>query len=145
MGELLHAPPTIAFDDPSADEYTQPFWDHTREGRLSAPRCVACGRFRFPPTRFCPHCRSKELEYVELPGTGTLYSFTVVRHPLRPDQADAIPYAPAIIEPDGAPGCRFVSAVVNAESEELVVGMPLDVVWHEISPTYVFPFWAPRG
>ena len=104
---------------------------------------MSCHRFRFPPTRFCPYCRSKALEYVVLPGTGTLYTFTVVRHALRPDQVEAIPYAPAVVEPDGAPGCRFVSAVVNCEPDDLEIGMPLEVVWHKISPTYVFPFWEP--
>jgi uncharacterized OB-fold protein len=141
--ELLHAPPPPLLQDPEGDEYTQPFWDNTLKLQLTAPRCTQCGTFRLPPTRFCHCCQTQTLEYVHLPATGTLYTYTVVRHPLRPDMADRVPYIPAVVDPDGATGCRFVSNVVNCEPEDLAVGMPLKVAWHHISRTYVFPFWEP--
>ncbi len=52
------------------------------EDRLVAPRCTNCGTFRLPPPPFCFVCQHRDVEWVELPGTGTVYSFTVVRHPL---------------------------------------------------------------
>lgn len=143
--------PTIAFkhmpppslDDPYADDWTQPFWDATKQRQLTAPRCTKCGTFRLPPTRFCAHCRHQEMEFVPLPGTGTIFSFIVVRHPLNPSMADYVPYMPAVIDADGAAPARFVSNVVECEPEDLTIGMKVRVVWNDVSDTLTLPFWTP--
>ena len=83
----------VALTDPYADESTQPFWDAVLEGRLVVPQCVNCGTFILPPQPFCFVCEHQEFEWVELPGTGTIYSFTVVRHPLSPHLQEVVPYA----------------------------------------------------
>lgn len=137
-----HMPPPL-FTDPYADEWTAPFWEAAKREQLSAPRCTNCGAFRLPPSRWCAHCRTQEIEYVDLPGTGTLYSFIVVRHPLSPDAADYVPYVPAVVDPDGAPGARFVSNIVDCEPEDVHIGMPLRVVWNHVSDTLALPFWTP--
>ncbi|HEY3941942.1 MAG TPA: OB-fold domain-containing protein [Acidimicrobiales bacterium] len=142
MTQFAYAPPPLV-DDPHADEYTAPFWQATLREELTAPRCAACGTFRLPPHRFCHRCRAQALEWLPLPGTGTLYSFIVVRHPLRPDMADHIPYVPAVIEADGAPGCRFVSNVVDCEPGLVAIGMPVRVVWDHVNERTVIPRWRP--
>jgi uncharacterized OB-fold protein len=137
-----HMPPPL-FDDPYGDEWTQPFWDAAKEEVLTAPRCTNCQAFRLPPSRFCPHCRHREMEFVRLPGTGTVFSFIVVRHPLNPQMSEYVPYMPAVVDPDGAHGCRFVSNVVDCEPEDVAIGMPVRVVWHHVSDTLTLPFWTP--
>jgi uncharacterized OB-fold protein len=83
------------------------------------------------------------MEFVELPGTGTVFSFIVVRHPLNPSMAEYVPYMPAVVDPDGAPGCRFVSNVVDCEPEDVAIGMKVRVVWNHVSDTLTLPFWTP--
>jgi uncharacterized protein len=129
--------------DPYADERTQPFWDDAKNEQLLAPKCANCGKFRMPPTRFCTNCLSTELEYEPLPGTGTVFTFIIVRHPLNPRATDYVPFMPAAIDPDGAPGIRFISNVVECEPEEVHIGMNVRVVWHHASDTLTVPFWAP--
>ena len=73
-----------AMKDPFADAVTQPFWDAALQDRLVVPRCVHCGTFVLTPQPFCFNCRGQGSDWVELPGTGTIYTFTVVRHPLLP-------------------------------------------------------------
>ncbi len=141
MTTFQYAPPP-SLDDPYADEWTEPFWAATREERLTASRCANCGRFRLPPSRFCPQCRHQEIEWVDLPGTGRVYSFIVVRHPLRPDMFDYVPYVPAVIEPDGADGARFVSNVVDVAPENVTVDMAVRVVWNHVSDSLVLPWWT---
>src|ERR1700753_2592961 len=75
-----------------ADSTTQPFWDAAKQDRLGVPRCTQCGTFRLPPMPICYVCQSEGVEWVELPGTGTVYSYTVVRHPLHPELAAVVPY-----------------------------------------------------
>ena len=95
--------PTI-MTETAATELTQPFWDAAKENRLVCARCTGCGTFRLPPGPFCRVCQQREVEWVELPGTGTVYSFTIVRHPLAKMLQPAVPYAAGIIELDGTQG-----------------------------------------
>jgi uncharacterized OB-fold protein len=90
-------------------------------------------------------CQHQAVDWVMLPGTGRVYSFTVVRHALRPDMAASIPYVPALVEPDGAPGVRFVSNVVECEPEQVAIDMAVRVGWDRISEQLVFPRWLPVG
>lgn len=121
----------VILTETHATEATQPFWDAAREDRLVAPRCVACGTFRFPPTPFCFACQAREVEWVELPGTGTVYSFTVVRHPLSPMLAPATPYASGIIELDGTQGAgaRMMANIVDCDVDALRIGDRVEIVW----------------
>lgn len=135
--------PAPVLTDPAADEWTQPFWDAARDGQLVAPRCVDCGRFRMPPGRFCIDCLSQRLEYVPLAGTGAVFSYVVIRQPARPELADCVPYIPVVVDPDGAPGIRFVSNIVDCEPEDVRIGMPVRVVWHELSDLMTVPLWTP--
>jgi uncharacterized OB-fold protein len=136
-----YAPPPV-MDDPYADDWTRPFWDATSQEILTAPRCTNCGKFRLPPGRFCSKCLTQTFEWVELPGTGSLFSFIVVRHPLRPDDATYVPYIPAVVQADGAPGCRFTSNVVDVDPADVVCDMKLRVVWNHINDQFVLPFWT---
>jgi uncharacterized OB-fold protein len=79
---------------------------------------------------------------VDLPGTGTVYSFIIVRHPLRPDMSGYIPYMPAVIQADGAPGARFMSNVVDVEPEDVKCDMKVKVVWNHVNDNFVLPYWT---
>jgi uncharacterized OB-fold protein len=96
------------------NEWTKPFWDATAEHRLLLPRCAACGEHRFPPSPFCPTCRSQEMEWVEHDGRGEIYSFTVIRH--------------GVI----AGGVRLVGNVVDTEPEAVAVGLPVALDWYDV-------------
>jgi uncharacterized OB-fold protein len=133
-------PPMLT--DPLANERTQPFWDAAKQQRLMAPRCSNCGKFRMPPTRFCSGCLSQDLDWVELSGLGTVFTFIIVRHPLNPKAADYVPFMPAAVDADGAPDMRFISNVVDCEPEEVEIGMRVKVVWNHVSDTLTLPFWA---
>lgn len=127
------------------DAWTSPFWDAAREHRLVAPRCGACGTFRLPPTAFCWKCRSQDTEWVDLPGRGTVYTFTVARHALTPAAQDATPYVVAVIALEGAGGARLISNVVGVPCEEVTIGMPVEVVFDDVTPTSTIPRFRPAA
>jgi uncharacterized OB-fold protein len=128
------------------DAWTEPFWVAAAEHRLTCPRCVACAALRMPPSPFCPRCRSQQVEWLELSGRGTVYSFTIARHALIPELADCLPYVVAVVDLEGAPGVRLVANVVDTEVEDVHVGMPLEVVWEDVegTPVSVYRF-SPVG
>lgn len=137
MAGLIDFEPSLMRTYP--DVWTKPFWDAAREHRLVACQCVACGTFRMPPTAFCWKCRSRETRYVDLPGTGEIYTFTIARHALVPEARAALPYVVATIALDGAPGARLISNVIGVDPEAVDIGMKVEVVFDDISPEQTIP------
>lgn len=127
----------IALDPPEAlfalvtDQWTKPFWDAARAHCLTAPRCAACGHFRMPPTPFCPNCLSQEIDWPELSGGGTVFSYSVVRRAIVPEMAGALPYVPALVDLDDAPGARLITNIVGVPVASIVVGARVRVVFRD--------------
>jgi uncharacterized OB-fold protein len=132
-------------DDPHADETTQPFWDAALDGRLVVPRCTSCGTFVLPPQPYCFHCRSHSFEWTELPGTGTVYTYTVVRHPLHPRLSEVVPYVAAVIELDGTQGAgaRMTGNVTDCDPDAVTVGDRVEIWFDRVSDTYALPRFRP--
>jgi uncharacterized OB-fold protein len=133
---LKNVPP-MRMTDPGADDWTQGFWDAAANEQLVVTKCSKCGTMRMPPGRFCRNCNSQEFAWESLPGTGTVFTCTVVRN--GPEGA----YAPAVIDADGATDARFVSAVVDCDPDDVKPGMKVKVVWNKVSDTLTMPYWAP--
>jgi uncharacterized OB-fold protein len=113
------------------DRTTEPFWAAAREDRLVVPRCTQCGTFRLPPLPLCYVCRSFGVEWVELPGTGTVYTYTIVRHPLHPGLAPIMPYVSGVVELDGTPGegSRMLVNIIDCDPEEIEIGTRVEIVF----------------
>jgi uncharacterized OB-fold protein len=127
--------------DPYADEATQPFWDAALEGRLIASRCTHCGTFLMPPQPRCFACQQTEFDWVELPGTGTIYSFTVVRHPLAPHLQAAVPFVSGVVDLDGTQGAgaRMIVNIVDVDPEKVAIGDRVRVLFDRVSDTMAVP------
>ena len=115
------------------------FWDGVGEGRLVAQSCGACGRLRHPPRPMCPHCRSLEIDVVDLTGRGSIYSYALLHHPQNP--AFDYPVVAALIDLDE--GIRLVSNVVGIAPEEVRIGMPVDVSFESTEGGSAVPVFRP--
>jgi len=126
----------------ATDPSTEPFWQAARERRLVAPRCADCGRFRLPPTPFCPHCQSTAVDWTELSGRAVVYTFTVVRgYPGLPD----ITLVPAVVDLPDAPGARLVTNVVGCDPADVAIGAELTVDFHPVSDGWLLPVFRLAG
>jgi 3-oxo-4,17-pregnadiene-20-carboxyl-CoA hydratase alpha subunit len=116
-------PAPILTDDNAA------FWDAARDHRLVAQRCTSCGRLRHPPRPMCPHCRSLDVELVELSGDGTVYSFSIIHHP--PTPYFDYPVLAVLVDLDE--GIRLVSNLVGVDAASIdgtsLVGARVTVDW----------------
>ncbi len=131
---------------PVADHDTRPFWDACREHEFRAQRCTSCGRFRWPPQGFCPSCYSWEHEWTRLSGLGVVKSFSVVHHSAVPSFKNDLPYVVAVIEMDGTDGhVDITSNVVGIPWEDVKVGMPVEVVFHDMSAEATLPQFRPAA
>jgi uncharacterized OB-fold protein len=136
-----YPPASIATLHP--DRYTQPYWDAVKEHRLVCQQCSKCGTFRTPPGPYCHVCQSPDFVYTELSGKGRVYTYTVVMNSQFPDFADSVPFVVAVIELDDAPGARLFSNVVNIDPAKVTIGMPVRVVYDDVSDTVSIPRFEP--
>lgn len=123
----------VADDDtrppPRPDATTSFFWEAAAQGRLVLQRCAACGYLQHPPDVACTECQSQEFEHAEMSGRGHLYSFAVAERAFHPGFLSHVPYVVALVELVEQPGLRLLTNVVEAEPEQLKVGMPLEAVF----------------
>ena len=128
---------------PAANAETAGWWEAAAGHRLVVQRCTACGTTRHPPGPLCPVCRSFASEWMTLPGTGTVYTYTVVHQAFIPALRDTIPYVVVVVELDGGGGTRIVSDLVDAEPADVAVGMPVEVAWEDMGPELALPRFRP--
>ena len=129
---------------PTLDAHSRPFWEACKGHELRAQRCTGCGKFRWPPIPLCPYCRSWGFEWIELPGSGHVASYVVVHYSAVPVFAAEMPYVVAHITMDGTDGAvKLTSNVVDCPWEEVRVGMPVVVVFEDVTPEVSLPKFRP--
>jgi uncharacterized OB-fold protein len=145
FGEITRGVFPTILKETHADPMTQPFWDAAKEDRLVVPKCSNCGTFRLPPSAYCFNCQSRDFEYVELPGTGAIYSFTVVRHPLHPDLAEAVPYVSGTVELDGTQGAgaRMLVNIIDVDPDTVKIGDRVEIVFEHVNAEMSTPRFRP--
>jgi uncharacterized OB-fold protein len=135
--------PTADIANISSDSWTEHFWAGARDHKLICARCAACGTYRMPPTPFCPKCNSQDTLWPEMSGRATVYSFTVVRHPVTPDLISSVPYVLAVVELDDAPGARLFTNIVECDPDSVRVGQAVEVAWDDVGGDVTIPRFAP--
>jgi uncharacterized OB-fold protein len=90
--------------------------------RLLGAHCQTCDRVSFPAAKWCPYCRSAELESKWLSSTGTIFSYTIVRTPV-PGYTGPVPYGLGVVElPERI---RIKTVLVAEPLEALSIGAPV--------------------
>ncbi|GAB4059260.1 Zn-ribbon domain-containing OB-fold protein [Catellatospora paridis] len=75
------------------DEVTAPWWDATRQRRLTVQRCARCELAQLPPRVLCTGCGSTASRLETVDGRGVVDSYTVIHR--APDPATEVPYTVA--------------------------------------------------
>lgn len=122
-------------------EESEAFFEAAREERLLIQRCTSCGEHQFYPRKVCIHCGDASLEWVEASGRGTVHTYTVIHRGI-PGWLEEGPYVAAVIDLDE--GVRMTSNIVDCPSEQVRVGMPVQVTFVD-EGKYVLPRFRPAG
>jgi uncharacterized OB-fold protein len=125
---------------PQPDEVTSFYWEAADEGRLVLQRCEACGRFQYPPELVCTYCQHQSFEHVELSGAATLYSFCLVERPFHAGFVSQVPYVLALVELVEQPGLRLLTNILEADVDQLSIGMELEVCFEKLGETHLPQF-----
>ncbi len=115
---------------PRPTPITQPFWDAVAKHQVTLQQCDDCQGWVFYPRTNCPHCLSNNLTWREVTGEAHIYSYTVAYRPTAPHFVDEIPQQIAVVELKE--GVRMNTLIVNAEPEELKVGLGVKPCFRDI-------------
>jgi len=117
-----------------------PFFAAARRRELVVQRCQGCGAYRFPARDICSRCLSREAAWERVTGRGTVFSFALMHQTYHP--AFEVPYAVVVVELEE--GVRVLSNVVDCPLRELAIGLPVEVVFEELSAEVTLPKFRPR-
>jgi uncharacterized OB-fold protein len=118
------------------------FWTAGAEGVLRFKRCTECTLYVHPPQPRCPRCLSEAIDIGEVSGKAIVATYTVNHHQWHPDLPP--PYAIAIVEIAEAPYVRLTARIVNCAVEDVVIGMPVTVLFEQVGPAWI-PMFQPEG
>lgn len=125
---------------PEPGPLTQPFWDAARERRLVIQYDPEAGKYQFYPRAISVHTSKQNLEWREVSGKGTLYSWTVTHVP-PPGFEDRGAYPIAVVEL--VEGVRMMAPLTGVDAAELRIGMGLKVCWETLSDDIVYFAFEP--
>lgn len=112
------------------EEDTRAFWAATAAHRFIYGQCNACGTVVFYPRAHCTGCTQGQLIEKNCAGTGTIYSYSVVRQSYHPFFRTRAPYIVAWIDLDEGP--RFLSNVIDAGEPSIeLIGRRVAIVWED--------------
>lgn len=136
---------------PVEDPDSAPYWEAAREGNLVIQSCEACGEYQFYPRALCRGCWSTDLSFEAVPGTGTVYAFTISHIAGQPGFTADVPYNYALVEIDlpntvpDQPPVRLPTQIIGCEHGALTIGLRVEVVFHEHEgdSAVVLPYFEP--
>jgi uncharacterized protein len=117
-----------------------PFWEAARRHELVAQRCHGCGTHRFPAREICSRCLSRDASWEPVSGRGTVFSFTIMHQPYHP--AFSVPYAVVVVELNE--GARMLTNLVDCPPSEIRIGMPVEVLFEDLTAEVTLPKFRPR-
>lgn len=118
----------------TVDAEIAPMQDAAREGRLLIKRCDDCGEPYWHPRALCPFCMSANTSWVEAAGSGTIYTYSIMR------RSPTGPYALAYVKL--AEGPMMMTQIVDCTPSEVAIGKPVRVVFQEVEGGAPLPLFA---
>jgi hypothetical protein len=124
---------------PSAHD--RKFWAAAADGVLLLQRSVVTGKFQTYPRAHALDCVAGEVEWVESKGNGTIHTFSVVNRSFYPELK--APYVIVVV--DLTEGVKFMGHLIECPSEQVAIGMPVEITFRKLNGEIALPCFQPRG
>lgn len=115
---------------PEPTPVSAPFWQGLTEHRILVQYSPSSGRYVFYPRTLAPGTLADDLEWREIDGAGSVYTFTVARRPTGPPWADALPQILAVVQWDVGP--RVSTELVDVDPADIRIGMRVRPVFCDL-------------
>ncbi|HTO47263.1 MAG TPA: Zn-ribbon domain-containing OB-fold protein [Burkholderiales bacterium] len=120
---------------PLVNAENKPFFDAAAQGKLLVKFCTACGEYHHYPRAFCPYCFSDRTEWRESEGTGTIYTWSVLRRGV------PAPYCLAYVTL--AEGVSMITNIVDCDLDGIRIGQKVRVVFKPTDGGPPVPMFRP--
>ncbi len=122
-------------------DFGMPFWEATRAKKLVIQYCKITKKYQhFPRPVSIFTGRRRDIEWHEVSGRGTVFSFTIA-HRGPPAFHGAEPYAIASVTLDV--GVNVIAGMVKCTAEQLKIGMKVKPYWHPLDNGEHLLMWQP--
>lgn len=128
---------------PVPDEESRPFFEGAKQRKLMIQRCLDCETYHFPFRRWCNACQGPRLEWVPASGKGEVYTFVIVHYVYHPGFAREVPYNLVTVKLDEGP--LVLSNLVGCKNEEIMIGMPVEATFEDITGEITLPKFRLAG
>ena len=119
-----------------------PYWDAAKRHELRLQKCNGCGRFWYPNGHQCPFCWARDYEWAKVSGRGKVNSWVVFHQFYYEGFKDETPYSVVQVELEEGP--RLISSLVGVKREDIHIGMPVEVVFDDVTEEATLPRFRPR-
>ena len=120
---------------PAVNPENKAFFDAAASGKLILKYCSACKAFHHYPRALCPHCFSDKTEWRDAEGTGTVYTYSVLRR--------GVPVAYCIAYVTLDEGVSMLTNIVDCDLDAVKIGMKVKVVFKPTDGGPPVPMFAP--
>jgi len=129
---------------PSVDEDIAPFWEACKRHEFVLVRCKRCKAWYWPMS-FCRNHDNEpffgNMKWTKASGKGKVFTFCIAHRSFHPGFSNDVPYVYALIELDEGP--MISSNVIGCDPYEVKVGMPVEVVFQDITEKFSVPLFRP--
>jgi uncharacterized OB-fold protein len=119
---------------PQPNLETKAFWDAAAEGKLMIGKCLACGQLFYYPRAICPFCFGDKTELQQASGSGTIYTYSVMRRA-------PIPYAIAYVTLQE--GVSMMTNIVDCDLDKIKIGQAVRLVFKPSDGGPPVPMFTP--
>ena len=120
---------------PSVNPENKAYFEAASGGKLVLKFCTACKAFHHYPRALCPFCFSEKTEWRDAKGTGTVYTYSVLRRGV-PE-----PYCIAYVTLEE--GVSMLTNLVDCDFDALKIGMEVKVTFKPTDGGPPVPMFTP--
>lgn len=125
---------------PTPTDVTQTFWDAVNQHKFLLQYDPEAGKYQFYPRALSVHTGKQNLEWREVSGAGTVYSWTETIVPAAGFEGKE-PYLIACVELDE--GVRLMSLLHRCTADEVSIGMRVRMCWDKINDEFEYFAFEP--
>lgn len=128
---------------PPAQPESDFYWEKAKQHELWLRKCNGCQRAYFYPRDICPTCFSRDTGWIKASGKGTLHTFAIVHRAPTPAFKGDVPYVVAFVDLEEGPRMPTNLVGVEPDPSKIRVGMPVEVVFEDITDKIALPKFKP--
>ena len=119
------------------------YWKKCKAHELWLRHCKSCDKAYFYPRDICPHCFSRDTDWIQSSGHGIVHTFSIVHRGPTPAFRERVPYVAVLVELES--GARIPTNLVEVEPDPsaIKVGMAVEVVFEDLNDTISLPMFRP--